>query len=177
MANLIITVIAIALVAVASLMGAYYGGTAFVEGQAKAQANTLITQSEQIAAAWTMRATDDAGAWGQYDVANLATRYLQAAPTPPAAASSGAWTLVRMATNATAAGANVNNAVRVTMNGTGAAGICLEVARISANDPTLAAIPAFANTSPNVTIGADRTFDCRAHGAVYQFVRRVNSNS
>ncbi len=54
MANLIITVIAIALVAVASLMGAYYGGQAFTEGRDQANAATVLNQGQQLAAAFRM---------------------------------------------------------------------------------------------------------------------------
>lgn len=61
MANLIITVISIALVAVAALMGAYYGGTAFLDGQAKAQANQIIAGAEQAANAWRSYALDNGG--------------------------------------------------------------------------------------------------------------------
>ncbi len=52
MANLIITVIAIALVAVASLMGAYYGGSAFLNNQSAANASTVLNQGQQLAGAW-----------------------------------------------------------------------------------------------------------------------------
>ncbi len=52
MANLIITVIAIALVAVASLMGAYYGGSAFLNNQNVAKASTVLNQDVQLAGAW-----------------------------------------------------------------------------------------------------------------------------
>lgn len=52
MANLIITVISIALVAVAALLSAYYGGGAFLDGQAKVQANTLINISKQFVGGW-----------------------------------------------------------------------------------------------------------------------------
>ena len=51
MANLIITVISIALVAVAALMGAYYGGNAFMDGQIKAKTNQMKGSLEQVAAA------------------------------------------------------------------------------------------------------------------------------
>ncbi|HCM83411.1 MAG TPA: hypothetical protein PKW15_05575 [Alphaproteobacteria bacterium] len=61
MANLIITIISIALVAVAALMGAYYGGTAFLEGQAKSRATTILSQAEQIAAAWRLWSVDRGG--------------------------------------------------------------------------------------------------------------------
>ena len=54
MANLIITVISIALVAVAALMGAYYGGEAYMQGQAKAKANEIVNAFEQVSAALQM---------------------------------------------------------------------------------------------------------------------------
>jgi hypothetical protein len=52
MANLIITVIAIALVAVASLMGAYYGGSAFLNGQAGSYASALLSEGTQVQGAF-----------------------------------------------------------------------------------------------------------------------------
>ena len=58
MANLIITIISIALVAIAALMGAYYGGAAFFTGSTKAIANTIVSQASQINAAiqiWAMQ--------------------------------------------------------------------------------------------------------------------------
>ncbi|MCV6599041.1 MAG: hypothetical protein OIF36_00965 [Alphaproteobacteria bacterium] len=54
MANLIITIIAIALVAVAALMGAYYGGTAFNQGQEQAERSTLMNEAAQVSAAIVM---------------------------------------------------------------------------------------------------------------------------
>ena len=54
MANLIITVISIALVAVAALMGVYYGGSAFLDGQTRAKFNQLMSGAEQISAAATL---------------------------------------------------------------------------------------------------------------------------
>ena len=67
MANLIITVIAIALVGVAALMGAYYGGSAFMDGQAKAQANQLIETSKQIAGAWQLYTANNGGSYALTD--------------------------------------------------------------------------------------------------------------
>lgn len=66
MANLIITVISIALVAVAALMGAYYGGSAFMDGQVKAQANSLIAGAEQLATAYRMIAANNGGDYTLY---------------------------------------------------------------------------------------------------------------
>ncbi|HRJ12306.1 MAG TPA: hypothetical protein PKW15_03570 [Alphaproteobacteria bacterium] len=61
MANLIITIISIALVAVAALMGAYYGGTAFMEGQAKARAVKVINDFAQIEGAIKLYGVNNAG--------------------------------------------------------------------------------------------------------------------
>ncbi len=62
MANLIITVIAIALVAIASLMGAYYGGSAYITNQANANAASVINEGAQIAASWNAYLGDNANA-------------------------------------------------------------------------------------------------------------------
>ncbi len=69
MANLIITIISIALVAVAALMGAYYGGTAFLEGQAKAKANQIIAAAQQIDGAVNLWRANNAGAANLPDAA------------------------------------------------------------------------------------------------------------
>ena len=91
MANLIITVISIALVAVAALMGAYYGGKAFMDGQVTANANTIVHQAEQIKAAYTLYHAngnspyDDRGTYVGESSNNLTltTQYLSASPTIP----------------------------------------------------------------------------------------------
>jgi hypothetical protein len=64
MANLIITIISIALVAVAAIMGAYYGGTAFLQGQAKAKAVRVINAAEQITSALNVYSANHGGARG-----------------------------------------------------------------------------------------------------------------
>lgn len=51
MSNLIITIISIALVAVAAIIGIFYGGAAFQSAQVAAQANAMIAQNQQIFAA------------------------------------------------------------------------------------------------------------------------------
>ena len=48
MSNLIVTIIAIALVAVAALMAAYYGAESWNRGTEQAKATTLINQKVQI---------------------------------------------------------------------------------------------------------------------------------
>lgn len=66
MANLIITVISIALVAVAALMGAYYGGQAFLDGQTNARANAVIEGAKQLAEAYHMQAIDNNSSYAIY---------------------------------------------------------------------------------------------------------------
>ena len=86
MANLIITVIAIALVAVASLMGAYYGGSAFSNNQSAANAATFLNIGQQLAAAWTAYLSDHNNS-PPTSFANLtAGGYLGSIPTIPAGA-------------------------------------------------------------------------------------------
>ncbi|WP_406733265.1 hypothetical protein RJD39_03940 [Vibrio scophthalmi] len=54
MFSLIISIIAIALVAALALASIYYGGAAFHEGSADAEASTAVNQGQQIQAAITM---------------------------------------------------------------------------------------------------------------------------
>lgn len=54
MFSLIISIIAIALVAALALASIYYGGSAFQEGSADAEASTAVNQGQQIQAAVTM---------------------------------------------------------------------------------------------------------------------------
>ena len=87
MSNLIVTVIAIALVAVASLMGAYYGGSAFLEGSAKANASTLVNQGQQITGAWALKHNDTANPTISSNLSELTSgNYLSAIPTAPSGA-------------------------------------------------------------------------------------------
>jgi type II secretory pathway pseudopilin PulG len=61
MNNLIITIIGIALAAVATSMAVYYGGTAFEDGQAAAAANQMISNGQQIAAAFQLYSVANGG--------------------------------------------------------------------------------------------------------------------
>ena len=169
MANLIITVISIALVAVAALMGAYYGGSAFMDGQAKANANTLVTQADQISAAWTLSATNNGGSYDTAGASGVGTGlvtsspvYLTAAPVPPAAASSDTYTMVKLTTNAAATPYNGLRLALVT--GDAARNVCKAVAIMAAGSttavPTLLAGLTTATTSVDVSPGTGRKFDC-----------------
>lgn len=48
MTNLLITIISIALVGIAAIMAAYYGGQAFMQSHAQIYANMLLSQSSQL---------------------------------------------------------------------------------------------------------------------------------
>ena len=86
MANLILTVIAIALVAIASLMGAYYGGSAFLNNQSAANASTVLNQAQQIAGAWNAYLADNLNTAPATLTALVTNNYLAQIPTAPAEA-------------------------------------------------------------------------------------------
>ena len=95
MANLIITIISIALVAVAALMGAYYGGIAFSDGAAKSNATQLMQEAQQIVTAWKLRAVDNGGSYALSDwnpvsgSPDLVPQYLSTFPVVPTAGQCG----------------------------------------------------------------------------------------
>jgi len=62
LSNLIITIISIALVAVLAIVGIFYGGAAFENGQAKAYANAIAEQAQQINNAAVQWQADNGGA-------------------------------------------------------------------------------------------------------------------
>ncbi len=97
MANLIITVIAIALVAIASLMGAYYGGSAFLNNQSAANASTVLNQAQQIAGAWNAYLSDNLNTAPTTLTALVTNNYLAQIPTVPAEAGSVGSTAIAVA--------------------------------------------------------------------------------
>ena len=83
MFSLIITIISIALVAALAVATIYYGGSAFTQGSAKANASALVGAAQQISGANTLYFNDKGGnAATQTDLKNGG--YLQAVPTAPA---------------------------------------------------------------------------------------------
>tara|TARA_Y100001960_G_scaffold303515_1_gene355672 strand:- start:30 stop:479 length:450 start_codon:yes stop_codon:yes gene_type:complete len=78
MFSLIISIIAIALVAALALASIYYGGDAFQEGTAKAEASTVINQGQQVQAAVTMSEIDEQA---YFEGANVAETSLNALVT------------------------------------------------------------------------------------------------
>ncbi len=171
MANLIITIISIALVAVAALMGAYYGGTAFSSGQAKSLASTLVSQGQQIAAAWAIETADNNGGRNIGVVTQLTTGntvYLSSNPVPPQAAVGASvtqWSIARLSTVTNVTASNDGVYVQLTTGQT-AVDICNQVAVMvagSGNTPTNIT----ASGVPATLYGASATrkFDCVFSGA------------
>jgi hypothetical protein len=172
MANLIITIISIALVAVAALMGAYYGGTAFLQGQGKAYANAIIGQGEQLVAAWSIFAADRGGSWS--DLSDLATlsvstsgpAYLSSLPVSPSAVTSSTalsvWTLENLSDTSLSTGLN-GVYVRLQDNGSGL-NVCNLIAQAVAGST---AVPSFISVtaSTNLMGSTGRKFDCVGHSS------------
>jgi type II secretory pathway pseudopilin PulG len=88
MFSLIITIISIALVAALAVATIYYGGSAFTQGTAKANASALVSAGQQVSGALTLYANDKGGA--RATLANLTDTstavnpggaYLSAAPS------------------------------------------------------------------------------------------------
>lgn len=87
MFSLIITIISIALVAGLTLATAYYGGSAFQQGSARANASTLVAQAQQITGANTLRANDNGGVFATSVSDLVSGNYLSAIPRPATSVS------------------------------------------------------------------------------------------
>jgi hypothetical protein len=86
MFNLIVAVISIALIAAMAAASIFYGGEAFSESTAKAQAATLVNNGQQIGGAQVLHKISNSGNL-ETAIGNLVLEgYLQALPTPPASA-------------------------------------------------------------------------------------------
>ncbi|HCM84024.1 MAG TPA: hypothetical protein PKW15_01590 [Alphaproteobacteria bacterium] len=163
MANLIITIISIALVAVAALMGAYYGGTAFLQGQGKAYANSFVSQGEQIIAAWSIYAADRGGSWTLANVAALSSvspAYITSAPQPPAGVTNSAapsvWTTVNLS-DISAGTSTTFNAVYVRLTDDSAgANVCNLVSQMIGGS---SALPTRTSVANNIN-GSTGKFGC-----------------
>lgn len=109
MFSLIISIIAIALVAALALASIYYGGAAFQEGSADAEASTVINQGQQVAAAVTM--ADVNGEWTALSTQeDLKGEYLKEVPQ----IDSTAWVVAVASTKATVA--NLSEEVCLILN-------------------------------------------------------------
>lgn len=179
MANLIITIISIALVAVAALMGAYYGGSAFIQGQAKANANTLIAQGEQLVAAWSVYAADRGGAWDLSALADLSSNsYLTSLPAAPASIVNGSatsvWTPINLSSTAGAYTTYDGVYVRLADSSAGV-NVCNYVAQAIAGS---AGVATSISASTNMLPGSPtRKFDCVYVGSASLSVPAVSTTA
>ena len=182
MANLIITIISIGLVAIAAIMGAYYGGTAFLQGQDQAYANTVVAQGEQIVDAWTAYTSQTGGSYtGISDISSLSLSptYLGSLPiAPPQVANSttsSGWAstnfstwhiadLTNIATSPTTSTSQNGVYFRTTDDNNGV-NTCVYVSQIAAG---LSAQPTSISSSTNLTVSntATRKFDCVYYASV-----------
>jgi len=85
MFSLIITIIAIALVASLALASVYYGGDAFTEGNAGAAAAQYMNEATQIAGAVELYRVDHTGQYPESPQVLVDTNYLKSVPA-------GEWT-------------------------------------------------------------------------------------
>ena len=130
MFNLIVAVISIALIAAMAAASIFYGGSAFGEGTAQAQASTLVNNGQQVSGAQQLYMIENSGnrnGVNDMTAANglVTANYLQAVPTPPAnstgtnATDTGTWlvsadgTFAYIALNTNFAGATTSPAESV----------------------------------------------------------------
>ena len=118
MFQLIVAVIAIALVIALTLASIYYGGEAFTRSSLKANVAAMVNQAQQISGAHTLYKVDNAQDAGA--IADLEGDYISSIPTAPEAIANAAWTL-----NA------VDDTVDVALTGDAAGNteVCVEVAK------------------------------------------------
>ena len=102
MFTLIITIIAIALVAALAIASIYYGGSAFTQGSAKSNASALVAQAQQIAGANDLYANDKSGAFDTSIGDLVSGGYLASQPQIPSDVG-GTWA-VDSSNNVTDAG-------------------------------------------------------------------------
>lgn len=94
MFNLIVAVISIALIAAMAAASIFYGGEAFSESTAQAQASTLVNNGQQISGAQQLYMIDNSGVRAAAMTDLTTNNYLQAVPTPPASVvDTGTWAI------------------------------------------------------------------------------------
>jgi len=150
MFSLIITIISIALVAALAVATLYYGGSAFSQGSAKAVADTIITQAQQIAGANTLYANDNGGSYST--IASLtAGSYLASAPTAPVSAATAAQPY--------GVAGGTTNYVTLNLDGPSAPTVCLAIAKAAGT------VSSSTTVDSRSAVSSTTQFDC-AGGAV-----------
>ena len=118
MFQLIVSVIAIALVAILAAASIYYGGSAFTSSSTKGIVAQLINGGEQISGSEALYQANTGTTSGASDFSDLVPTYLTSLPVLPAGA--GPW--VNTGTAATATGINSTVCAAVTAPATCSAG-------------------------------------------------------
>ena len=86
MSQLLIVIMSITMAAALLLAGSWYGGQAYMESQARGQAEQLIASAQQIAQAWQAYANDNMGSvltdayWIDGTATDLVPKYLSQMP-------------------------------------------------------------------------------------------------
>jgi uncharacterized protein (UPF0333 family) len=151
MFSLIITIISIALVAALAIATLYYGGSQFSQGSAKAAADQVIGQAQQIAGANTLYANDHGGSY-DLTVSDLqANSYLNSTPGIGISMSTSSNSQYSLGTDSTV------NRVNAKFDQVTASAVCLAIEK--------AAGTATANqTAVNTAQSATAQYDCWSLG-------------
>lgn len=116
MSQLLVTILAIALVAALAGASLFYGGDVFTSGSSKATVATLGSQGQQISAAWTMYSANNGGA-NPSAIGDLSPTYLSSIPPTPTLTGATAWSL------------DATNKLAQVYLGTAAKEVCEQVAK------------------------------------------------
>jgi len=156
MFNLIISIIAIALVVALAGASLYYGGDAFSEGSSKAKASAFVNQAQQIQAAATLFKTQEGGSPADIqallDRDYMASNPVTAVPTTAGWEIEGDYVAARSAVSGTAdAGITLDICEKINEAGSSLVQ-CFEDGGTDANTDMAAAVAA-SDTSVNVIVG------------------------
>ena len=154
MFSLIITIISIALVAALAVATLYYGGSQFSQGSAKAQADQLISQAQQIAGANTLYSNDHGGSFDTTVSDLQSNNYLNSTPAVSSTLSSQAFALP---------GGSGANTVKLTLDQTTATAACTAVGK------AVGSITSASQSTPNTTSNSAKQYDCWGTSGAYTF--------
>lgn len=103
MFSLIVTIIAIALVAALAIATIYYGGSSFLQGKARADAATFVNAAQQLSGANSLYANTEGGTFADNTSVLVSEHYIKAEPD----ISINGWSLVGVAVEGDAPNAEV----------------------------------------------------------------------
>lgn len=164
MFNLIVAVISIALIAAMAAASIFYGGEAFSESTAQAQASTLVNNGQQISGAQQLHMIDNSGNRAAAVATLISGNYLQAIPTPPASAvdAADAWEL-----------ADSGQLAFIDLVDANAATVCASIAEQGGLASGALAATATPTVAELETADANAQFGCMNNGADYVFVYKM----